>query len=94
MRRNSKYAKVNLVRIYPIHRANFVFSKLNFSFQFDGKRGTWRPDLLKQKHGINSLHGLDGVSKHSVAIHLKDTETDIPVSVRMHRYHVVLHNLC
>ena len=49
--------------------------------------------FLEHKYEINSLPGLSGVSKHSVAIHVKGALDDeyIKVPFLMLRYHVIIH---
>ena len=51
---------------------------------------TWLPDNIEKKYGIKSLPGLDGVSKHGIAFHLK--VKNISSVDLMYRYHSILHN--
>jgi hypothetical protein len=58
-----------------------LFQNLIFSFQFERTLAYWFSVLLKYNFGIKSLAALANVSKHYVAIHVKDEQTDAPIPI-------------
>lgn len=73
-------------------------------FNVRAQTGTWSPDLLRSKHGIQSLSSLAAVSSNAVSIHVKinarlDARQEKEIKHKsvpnlLHRHHALIHQLC